>query len=389
MSERKVFRVSDAELERRWALIRRAMAREGLDCLIINNYDNYLGGYSRYFTDVSVGKYPNTVLFHRDDRMTYIGHNGTDMPSLPAYMARGVGEALSTPFMPTMHYTNDYVPKLVAENLQRRGYRSVGLVGMSMMPASQYRSLTERLPQVQFRDATELVDRIKAVKSAEELTFLREVVDIHDKVAAAAADFVRPGRKEYEIYADISKLALDFGCECLNINLGLSAGKPMMVAFPAARNRTAMPGDTMMTLIELNGPGGYYGELMRMYSVGEPNPLVVQATAHAMECEDLVAGLMRPGADCGELFRANNEFLTARGYAPEGRLFGHGQGYDMVERPSFVPAETMRLEENMFVAMHPFAGNAETLGLTCSNYIITADGAQRLNKAPRGVIVCQ
>ena len=78
----------------------------------------------------------------------------------------------------------------------------------------------------------------------------------------------------------------------------------------------------------------------------------------------------------------------AHGYLPEGRLFGHGQGYDMVERPAFVPAETMALAENMYVACHPGAVDGKVVGLACSNFLITKDGCERVTTTPNGLILC-
>ena len=39
--------ISKEELERRWRAVRKAMEREKLDCLIMQNNNQYLGGYVR------------------------------------------------------------------------------------------------------------------------------------------------------------------------------------------------------------------------------------------------------------------------------------------------------------------------------------------------------
>ena len=65
--------ISTAELERRWAETRRAMVRQGLDCLVMQNSNQYLGGYVRWFTDVPAKEgYPVTVIFPVDDEMIMI-----------------------------------------------------------------------------------------------------------------------------------------------------------------------------------------------------------------------------------------------------------------------------------------------------------------------------
>ena len=45
--------------------------------------------------------------------------------------------------------------------------------------------------------------------------------------------------------------------------------------------------------------------------------------------------------------------MTRHGAPPELRLYGHSQGYDLVERPLLRDDETMPLAANMNMAVHP------------------------------------
>ncbi len=379
--------VSEGEMQHRFTLVRRAMANEGIDCLVIHNYDNFLGGYTRYFTDVPVGNYPTTILFHREDDTTFIAHGAPWTESIPRDVQRDIGQALATPLMPTLCYTDPYMPRLVAEQIRARGYKRVGLVAMAQLPASLYCHLRENLPDVELIDATTLVDRIKAIKSPEEIEKLREIVRIHDQIGAAVPTMFRPGRYEFEIVADLKKMAADYGCEGLNVGLGTSQGVPGMRQ-TCARYRRVEPGDNMMCLIELSGPGGYYAELFRVWSLGEPSREMVDAAECAAACQRHIVSMMKPGVRCSELFQANNDFLTAHGYGPEGRMFAHSQGLDMVERPALVADEDFTLEENMFFAVHPVAANETAFGIVCDNFLITKDGAECLTQTPKTILIC-
>ncbi len=388
LSERFRYAVSRGEMERRWNLIRKSMQEQEIDCLIMHNYDNFLGGYTRYILDIPVGNYPNTVLFHLKDETTCIGHNAPWTPSVPVGMARDIGQPLSTPLMPTLTYTDSYMPKLVVEELKRRKYHRVGLVGESMIPASLYRALKEEMPELELLHASTLVDRIKAIKSPEEILKLKEVVHIHEQVAAAIPTFFRPGRYEYEIVADIRKAAADLKCEGLNVMIGTGSTDNPGLFLPNMSHRQVEEGDRMLGLIELSGPGGYYAELMRMWCLGEPSAELQEATRLANECQNMIAAEMRPGASCAALMKLNNEFMVNHGFFPEGRMFSHSQGYDMVERPALSLDEDFILEENMFMALHPTAVNERAFGAACDNFLITKEGAMRITKVPRCVIVC-
>ena len=52
LSERLQTPISTAELQRRWSLVRAAMKREGIDVLLMQNNNDHMGGYVRWFTDI-------------------------------------------------------------------------------------------------------------------------------------------------------------------------------------------------------------------------------------------------------------------------------------------------------------------------------------------------
>ena len=58
---------SQAEMERRWELARGVMREAGLDLLLAQNDNQYIGGYVRWFIDVpAVQGYPMSVMFSAD-----------------------------------------------------------------------------------------------------------------------------------------------------------------------------------------------------------------------------------------------------------------------------------------------------------------------------------
>jgi len=71
--ERIPIQISTQELERRWTAVRSAMKDAGIDVLIMQNTNQFLGGYVKWFTDVpAFNGYPTTVMFPADDEMTVI-----------------------------------------------------------------------------------------------------------------------------------------------------------------------------------------------------------------------------------------------------------------------------------------------------------------------------
>lgn len=117
------------------------------------------------------------------------------------------------------------------------------------------------------------------------------------------------------------------------------------------------------------------------------NILELGADRAGCKAQDLVADLLRPGNTAPEILDALNLFLAERGYDPEERLFSHGQGYDLIERPGIIPGETMKLRENMVLSVHPACSNRYAQAFCCDNYLVTSGGGVRLQTYPRELVV--
>ena len=73
LSERLNTPISTTELQRRWTAVRAAMQAQKIDVLLMQNNNDYMGGYVKYFTDMpATNGYPNTVVFPREDDMTVV-----------------------------------------------------------------------------------------------------------------------------------------------------------------------------------------------------------------------------------------------------------------------------------------------------------------------------
>src|SRR5215510_5739332 len=176
--------ISMAELERRWAAVRKEMAARNIDALVTQNASDWLGGYVKWFTDVPAhNDYPRNVIFHRDDLMTVVEMGNKDRrdnlggkdPLNP-----GVGDWIFSPSFFSVGYTHEYDATLVAQDLTRRGHRTIGWVGRGRLQYDLVRVAEAKVPNAKFVDATDLVDRIKAIKSEEEIALIRRAAAMQD-----------------------------------------------------------------------------------------------------------------------------------------------------------------------------------------------------------------
>ena len=66
--------------------------------------------------------------------------------------------------------------------------------------------------------------------------------------------------------------------------------------------------------------------------------------------------------------------MRENGRPEESRLYCHGQGYDLVERPLIRHDEPMTIEKNMNIVCHPSYNTENINTWICDNYIIGDNG---------------
>ena len=240
-----------------------------------------------------------------------------------------------------------------------------------------------------FIDATELIDEIKAVKSEDEIQAIRRTVALHDQVLQMVPGILHPGMYEYDLRAEVNKFLISKGSEENLVMMGSAPqGTPTPKLHSFYQNRRIEDGDDLVFMIEANGGGGYYAEIVRGFCIGhQPSKELQYAWDLSKELQDFTAELVKPGSDCAEMLEIYNNKLVSYGLQPETRLFAHGQGYDLVERPAFFKGETMKVKENMFFAIHPEINTGKAFGNYCDQYLVTKDGAVRVETTPRQIYV--
>jgi Xaa-Pro aminopeptidase len=394
LSERLQTPISTAELERRFAAVRAAMERDKIDVLVMQNNNDYMGGYVKYFTDLpATNSYHSlTVVFPRDDLMTLVSmgpFGGEASPSAnPDGIHRGVKQVLTTPSFPSCHYTAAYDTELAANALAPYAGGTIGLLGTASLSFALVDHLQKgRLSNARFVDATDMVDRIKAIKSAEERALIRRTAAMQDGAMRAAFAAIEPGMRDRDIAAVAQYYSQRHGSEAgIYLCASMRPDTPSAFGDRHFQNRVIQEGDVVALLVEDSGPGGMYTELGRTCVVGKASAELKDEFAFALEARKFNLGLLKPGKPCADIFAAYNDFMRRNGRPEERRLHCHGQGYDLVERPLIRSDEPMTIAEHMNIVVHPTYIRGHVLSWVCDNYFIEANGpSERLHRFPEAI----
>ena len=191
---------SENEYQRRLAKTRAAMAAKGIDTLYVTDPSNmaWLTGYDGWSFYVHQG-----VIMFADQDPVWWGRR------------QDANGAIRTVWMGNdrVHgYADNYVQSTERHPMQDlakilREYGAKGRIGVEMdnyyFSAKAFETLTTEMPDVDFVDATALVNWQRGVKSAEELAFMEKAAAISEKMIDGLLERVEPGIPKNEIVAEV------------------------------------------------------------------------------------------------------------------------------------------------------------------------------------------
>jgi Xaa-Pro dipeptidase len=353
------------------------MEEAGIEVLLVSNEHNmnYLSGYDGH------SAYVPQFLFvaGEDEEPLWVGREmdiGCATNSAFMHRSRIVGYPegyIGNPEMNPMAYMADLV--------RERGWAGKRLgveLGSGEMTPAGYRDLQGFLPESRFVDAGVLVNRVRGVKSAQELTYMRQAGQISDLAMQTAIDTIREGVRQCDAAAAVTA-ALVRGTDEL---AGDGSARPPTMATGPRSNSPHLtwtdepykPGDA--TNIELGGSRHrYFCGLSRTVVVGQPDPKVANLAPIVTEGMAVALDKARAGTTCEEVEAAFRAFTTARGALKPSRI-GYAIGNGWTEGwASLAPGDKTVLAPNM--TFHLMLGFwQDDWGYVCSEvFRVTEDGA--------------
>lgn len=385
---------SRAEFAARLDKVRRRMAERGIDTLIV--YDpsnmNWLTGYDGWsfyvHQCVVVGPDGEPVWYGR--RQDANGAKRT-VYLAPDNITWYPDHYVQNPAMHPMDY-------LCSEILQARGWDR-GVIGLEMdnyyFSAKAYTALQAGLPQARFQDATALVNWCRAVKSAQEIDYMRVAARIVENMHDAILHMIEPGLPKNRLVGEIYRV----GCEGAD---GKGGDYPAIVPLlPTGKDASAphLTWDDQPfrvgegTFFEIAGCyKRYHCPLSRTVFLGEPPAEFKRAEQALQEGIDGGLNAAKPGNRCKDIALALNAAMDKYGIDRGGARCGYpiGVSYppDWGERTmSLRPIDETVLEPGMTFHFMPGIW-LDDWGLEITETIlITETGVETLCNYPRQVFV--
>lgn len=283
--------------------------------------------------------------------------------------------------------------------LEARGLHKLK-VGVEMdnyyFSAAAFMSIQNNLRKASLVDATGLVNWQRAVKSEQELSYMRTAGKLVERMHQRIVDNVKPGIRKCDLVADIYDAALRYD-ETLEAGGDYPAIVPLLPSGPAADAPHLTWDDQPMrsgegTFFEIAGVyRRYHCPLSRTVFLGEPTKTFLNAELAILEGMDAGLEKARAGNTCEDIAMAFFNVLKKHGIEKDNRTgYPIGLSYppDWGERTmSLRPGDKTELKTNM--TFHFMTGLwMDGWGFEITESIVIGEGAPEcLASFPRKLIV--
>ncbi len=373
-----------SEYHQRIERLRQHMAQEKIDALVVvgnradnsnirylSNFEDFYGGDSMVVVPAQgdVGFTTNAIM-HGEPMHSGIQDVWIKDARCAAAPRTVTGNADAVTIL-------DHVEDFI--NDSKSGNGTIGIVG-DFNVAEIEAFLSGRFPKATFKNASQLLRNMRAIKSLAEVDLMRKACHLADVGLKAAMDAVRPGVSEFDLSAEANYAMFKHGSEHPSFAIAVAAGPRSGFKHMAPTGYKVKEGD--MVYLDLGGRYmGYYSDCSRQKVCGEPTAEQLRFMETQITIVEEVTKAARPGAVIADLANIGIQIARDAGYEQYLYFRGHGIGCATHDLPSFAPGNPKKLEENMVFCFEPMLVKKE-FGTACWEDIwwVNPTGVERLNK---------
>jgi Xaa-Pro dipeptidase len=387
--------LSIQERDRRYKNVRAEMAKRGIDVLLApanTGRWEQLQGDSRYLTSIGGFATEMFTVFPAQGEVTSYVFNRAGWWQKAQNWVADVRDGRN-------RWSQNAIERIKELGLEKGTIGISGLAGLvrapeGIIPYSSVKAIQEAFPQAKLVNATEMMQELRAVKSAEEVSFLERSAAITEKAIEAMVQTANPGVSEKELYATVLHAMLSNGGELPTLFF-LSAGPGLTNSSFVPTDYIIQKGDQIVNEIEAKY-GGYAAQAVSPMVVGKPDAGYQAMVDLSRACFDAVLAAMKPGVTFGTLFDIytrtvegadrgkyswSHPMMHARGLGDDGPAL---MGDKDIERFSKIQLQT-GMTFILKPQVRPVQGKGRaSLGDTVT---VTENGARRLGKRELKLIV--
>jgi Xaa-Pro dipeptidase len=275
--------------------------------------------------------------------------------------------------------------------LTKRGARGNRVATLGPVTADQHAALSAKFGKLKSLNRDYV--RLRQVKSAEELDWLRIGAHFSDLGMAALRDGIRAGLNERELGDMVERAYVPQGAVNVIHYIGVTPMSAPDLGVPRQfpRMRRVQAGDAVVAEITA-AFWDYPGQVLRSFALGEPSKLYQDLHAAADAAFDAIVSLLKAGVTPAQVIEASGVIEEAGFTIIDDLLHGYGGGYlppilGCKSRPGGqVPPEPFCAGQTVVVQPNVVTRDGKAGVQTGEMVLITATGIERVHSIPRGFI---
>lgn len=374
------------ERDRRWSALRAAMKNANFDALIALPHEGHwdqFGCDTRYITQIGGTQTEVGCVMPLETDVTAVvrGENEIEWWGLAQDWVKDIRPSRRS-------YGEPVIDRLKEIRAERVGV--VALSGMvrapeGVVPWGTFEKIRTALPKVKFDNATDVMQEVRSVKSAEEVAFIEKAAEIIGHANEVLIQHAKVGVGENELIAEMLREVVRRGGEPITMMLFGTGGPEVPWAQRVFTTRKLKAGDLINTEVE-GKYAGYIAQALQPISLG-PKPKELEKIFDATKVIfDRMIKFVKPGITFGAVAKFYQDEVAAAGYEPDGALMhGRGLGEDAPmlwgARKDFPEKDQLIKEGHVFIlkpaCKQGFMRDSIRAGDTVA---VEANGARRLGK---------
>lgn len=284
-----------------------------------------------------------SLIIDRENKETFLF-----LPALDREIAAGTAKVDNI-----IPISDEEDPFSIIKNNIKNVVRTIG-IEMNVVTVSHQNGLLASFPSVDFINIQPHINKLRTIKSREEINGLKEAVNIIEKVLDEGLKTIKEGMTEAELVAEFEYLMKKFGAAGPSFSTMVLAGEKAALPHGSPGDKKLQNGDFLLIDFGVITRDRYCSDITRTFIIGE-------ATDKQKEIYDIVKASTQAGVDAVKAGVSLKEFdIAARNVIEKsgyGDYFnnrvGHGLGIEVHEAPSIHHLNEDPAEKGMLFTIEP------------------------------------
>ncbi|HAP15474.1 MAG TPA: peptidase M24 family protein, partial [Lactococcus sp.] len=248
--------------------------------------------------------------------------------------------------------------------------------------------LKSQFSGVEFVNLTPLVERMRLIKSADEIEKMKISGEYADKCFEIGFEYANSDRTETDVVAKIEYEMKRMGVPQMSFETIVLSGA--RAANPHGMPEDVKIQDNKLLLFDLGVmKNGYASDATRTISIGKPSDFDADIHKIVLEAQLAAMDFVKPGVSALEIDKVARDVISKAGY---GEYFvhrlGHGIGMDVHEFPSIGGSEDIIIEEGMCFSDEPGIYIPGKVGVRIEDCLyVTKTGCEPLTQTNKELMI--